>query len=578
MLIFLFKRGLPLRNFLTGLFFLALSSPSVFAQQLPPTGSSAEIVEKRAREEVQKELVAEKPPEKVEPEVERPREAAGAARFFARRIHLRPHPTVPPEAVKTLGDFREIRPLFPAYEGREVSFDDLSGLGRKIEEYYRKRGYIALVYTPPQRIEKGEVTLEILLARMGVLHVEGGRWFWARKTRSYWKIPPGKILRYDKIQAGVQAMNENPDRQVRPILKAGKEQGATDVYLKVQDRFPLHLAYSFDNQGVKLTGKERTGFTFKDNNFLALDDIFTIGTLFGNDFGALILQHVVPLSSLGTRFVWGFSHAQVVPKKEFESLGINGISQTYSLALRQRLLARERIAAEAYGGFDFKEKRTRVKSVTTNWDRLRVLSYGGNLQAVDTNGSWMLGQDFYLGFSPHGNGFALTSRRAETRFFKYAFSLTRRHKLPYGIEGKLHFEGQLSPNKLPPQEEMIFGGAGTVRGYPESDYLGDQGILTNTELLIPLFFLPASWKLPYETQPLRRQIKGIGFLDHGYGRLRDPSENERRSRKLLGIGGGFAVAFRSHVSARFEWGVALSDDPLTEAGHSQFHFRLSAEV
>ena len=98
--------------------------------------------------------------------------------------------------------------------------------------------------------------------------------------------------------------------------------------------------------------------------------------MFGARFGVIFLQHLLPLSNFGTRFVWGFTHAQVNPKKEFERFGINGISQTYSLALRQRLFRTDRFASEAYVGFDFKEKKTKILSVTSVWDRLRILKWG----------------------------------------------------------------------------------------------------------------------------------------------------------------------------------------------------------
>ncbi len=550
-------------------FFPPLGKAQDFPQ--PPAGSSAEIVEKKVTEEAKDEVLEEKTEEAPGPEKERPTPSPGAAEVRTRinRILLRGELILPLETFE---------PLLGEFQERELAFRDFQVLISKIEDIYRTKGYFAVVYLPPQRIEAGEVTLEVLVARMGTVEVEGHRYSSGRKIRSYWKIPKGETLLYDRIRESMIEMNQNPDRLVRSVLHAGKEAGTTDVTLKVEERFPTHLGYTFDNQGVKLTGKERTGFTFRHNNLLRLDDIFLVGTVFGQDFGALFLQHLIPLNSRGTRLALGFTHAQVNPQKEFKLFGINGISQNYSLALRQRLLRNDRFSLETYLGFDFKEKRTRVQSVTSAWDRLRVLSPGIEFQARDKTGVWSLGQDFAFGFSPHGDGFPLTSRAAESRFFKYGFYLNRQQKLFRGTRGVVQLKGQLSPDKLTPQEEIFMGGASTVRGYPESDYLADQGILTNVEFWTPFFLAPKAWRLPLAQESLREQIQLVSFLDYGYGRLTSPGEREHSSRTLLGIGAGFQIRFRKYVSARLEWGVPLKDDPLTESGSSQFHFRLKLDI
>lgn len=551
---------------------LLLLSPSpLFAQNESeiPAGSSAEVIETKVREDSEEELLEKKPPEPVPITEERPPEEKKVVSFFIRKIYLKGEQILEPEILES---------LLQRYEGREITFDDLNALGKELEEEYRMRGFFAVVYVPPQKIENQEVTLEVILSRMGELRIEGLRYFRPSKTLSYWKIPRGEILRYDKIRASIRAMGENPDRSVKPILQAGKEQQTTDVLLRAEDRFPLHLGYQFDNQGAKLTGHERSGFTLRHNNLLKLDDIFLIGTVFGNNFGALFLHHLIPLTNFGTRLAYTFSHAQVNPQKEFKIYGINATSETYTLSLLQQLLATDRLLLDTHMAFDFKEKYTRVQSAPSVWDRLRVISLGGDLLLKDTSGNWGFKQDVAFGMSPHGDGFALTSRQAESSFFKYTFTAKRVQKLPYDLRAVASFSGQLSPDKLTPQEQFFLGGATTVRGYPESDYGADQGILSNLEFWSPFFVVPSGWRLPFASEPFREQLQLIAFLDYGYGRLQSPNESEHRSANMLGIGGGFSLRFKKYISTRIEWGVPIGDKGLTEAGHSQFHFRLKVDI
>lgn len=478
-----------------------------------PEGALPEVIAAKARKETDKKLAQKLP---AEVEVEAPKaveEKEAEIKALIGKIRLKSHETVSQAKFETLVDIPGLKPFMEPYENRKITFRELNELNRIIEGKLRGQGFFAVVRIPPQEIEPGgDVILEVLLARMGDLTVEGGRYYRAAMARRYWKIGRGEVLEYDKIRQAVMTMNENPDRTVKQFLKAGKEMGTTDVILKIEDKFPVHVSYIFDNQGVKLTGKERHTFTVQHNNLLTLDDIFVIGTTFGNSYGALYLQHIIPLNANGTNLIWGFSHAQVNPKKEFKSFGINASSQVYSMKLQQRLYRSSTMLANAYAGFDFKEKHTRVLSVTNAWDRLRVLSLGANMQRGDSLGIWGLSQDFFFGFSPHGNGFALTSRQGESKFFKYMFSVLRQQRLPFGTQGILRLEGQLSPDKLTPQEQFFMGGATTIRGYPESDFGADQAIFASFEYKVPLP-VPRDWKLPYNKRFLRDQISFVSFAD-----------------------------------------------------------------
>lgn len=557
---------------------LALSRAlCAFAADPPPLNASSDVIEKKIREEARKELIPSTPPKKVEPKVERPAESKDKVRFVAREIKIRFSRNVNPDMAKKV-DLSSVEAVIKQYQGRQVSFDDLSGMNQKIEAVLRQQGYFALAYTPPQRVEKGLVYTEILVSRMGEVKVEGSRYFRAAKTASYLKMPKGEMLLSGKLQEAVQAMNENPDRVVTPILRAGKEPGTTDIILKSKERLPLHAGASFDNQGSKVTGKQRYGFTARHNNLLSLDDQFLAGTVFGRYFAAFFVNHALPLTHFGTRLVTGFTNAHTTPQKEFAELGINGSSQTYSLALYQSILRKEQVKLDTHFGIDFKEKSTRTQNETTAWDRLRVLNWGVDYQALDKKGFWTLGQGLHWSVSPHGDGHPLTSRGAESNFFKYTFSIHREQRLPWQTKGVFNFEGQLSPSKLPPGEEIFLGGAGSVRGYPESDYGADQGLIVNLEYWIPFFVVPAHWSLPHSEIPLRQQIQLIAFLDHGYGRLTRPGAAELRSHRFLGAGGGVVIRLNKHMSARLEWASSLGDDALTEGGSSQIHFRLQTDV
>jgi hemolysin activation/secretion protein len=308
---------------------------------------------------------------------------------------------------------------------------------------------------------------------------------------------------------------------------------------------------------------------------LGLDDIFLIGTTFGKAFGALYLYHVIPISDIGTKFIWSISHAQVNPKKEFSIYGINGTSETYSLALQQRVIRTDKYSGNVTLGFDFKEKHTSTQSVTTAWDKERVISLRGDFQARDRWGGWSLGQGVYFGLPTFGDGWPLASGGGVQSFFKYTYSVTRLTQLPWRTRAVWDIQGQLTPDTLLPQEQMFLGGANSVRGYPESDYGADQAIQSRLDYLLPPYGMPEKWKLPFDNIPLKDQLSVIAFFDTAYGRAHDPGDTEERKDFLMGVGGGFELRFRKNISGRMQWGVPLGNKPITEAGDSQLHFTLN---
>ncbi|HNX68101.1 MAG TPA: ShlB/FhaC/HecB family hemolysin secretion/activation protein [Candidatus Omnitrophota bacterium] len=554
--------------FLVGIAVLSQDIPAFAGREdALPEGASAGVVDAKIRKDSEDALFAPKPVSDVGIEEEKaPEQKLTGPSFYVQRFILE-------------GDLllkrEEYEPLLKKFEGREIKFQELQTLINALEQLFRAKGYIAVVLLPPQKMEKPEIRLKVVVSRMGKLHVENNRYYSAWRTSAYWKIRTGEMLHYDKIRQNVLDMNENSDRMVKPILKAGKDKGTTDVILNVEDHLPLHAGFSYDNQGVKLTGKDRPGFTVRNNNILGLDDIFLIGTTFGTDFGALYLYYLVPISNVGTKLILSYSHAQVNPKKEYAIYGINGLSDTFSIAVQQRVIRTDKYSGNVQIGFDFKEKTTETQNVTTVWDNERVLSLKGDFQARDKWGGWSLSPGVSFGMPTRGDGWPLAGGGGEHDFIKFNYDLTRLQVMPFRTKLLWDLQGQMTYNELLPQEQMFLGGAKSVRGYPESDYGADQAIQSRLDYLLPVYGMPDHWKLPYDTIPLKDQVSVIGFWDMGYGRIHDPSNTEERKDFLMGVGGGFEVKFRTNITGRFEWGVPLGDKPITESGKSQMHFTFS---
>ena len=118
------------------------------------------------------------------------------------------------------------------------------------------------------------------------------------------------------------------------------------------------------------------------------------------------------------------------------------------------------------------------------------------------------------------------------------------------------------------------GGIDTIRGYPSGDYLADCGFYTNSELLIPAFFLPDWLKVPYGERPIKDEITGVLFVDWGYGILRGGIQGDENKRKMASAGFGARIRLLDQINCRFEWGWVLKEmanRPLTSGCPYRMH-------
>ena len=567
------------RAFLTAILSgtLLLISQISYAQAPPPDASRATRESDRfgAEKERQVQRDLRRIPQKPgPPEVEKEKPKPDEQKFFVKSIKLLGCESFPPE---------DFNPFLKKYENREVTLTELNNLSKEISSEYLKRGIIAAVFLPPQEVNDQTITMQVVEARMGELEVKKPRFFNKKQLVYYWKIKAGEVLRYDRISKSVQMMNKNPDREVKAALHAGDKPGTTNVILTPKTRFPIHGQYTFDREGIVTTGKERNGFGLRDNNLLGYDDTLISGISYGTNFDGTYAYHSIPISSEGASLLYGYSYSLSTPQKDFDRYALKSVSENVTASIRQDMYNRDEYVGDVYATFDSKDKVTWYKrgQGTLNRDRLRELTFGGNYTIHGTGSVTYISPELNQGINVFGaskKNNPLSSRLGATpTYTKFSLGLQNRTSLPFNLQQNLKLRLQIPSEKLFPQEQYGLGGIDTVRGYPTSDYLADKMALVNAEMLSPLFFLPKSWKLPYEEKPLKDQVTAVTFFDYGYGEHRgDPNP-----RNLSSVGVGLRMNFYNQVLLRLEWGFQLKllgQDPLTEGyAPGRFHISLNIE-
>jgi len=549
------------------LFFLFLNFTQLIYSQPDIETATRETDRLMRQEEELKRLlrpVPKKPAEiKTEEEIVKKEEK----KFFIKKINLVGCESFPLE---------EFSFLLEKYENKEISLVDLEILAKDIEQEYLKKGVIAACFVPPQEIKDQTVTLQVVEARLGEIQIQDHKYFKKERLLYYWQIAPDEVLRYDKISKSTKLMSKNPDREVKVSLQAGKKPATTDVILIPKTRWPLHFTSSFDKEGALSTGKNRIGGGFRHNNFLGFDDMLLAGYTFGDDFSGFYTYHNLPISPYGSSLIYGYSKSQSKPQKDFASYGISSKAEGVSISFYQDLYQKDNYWGEFYLTFDAKDKTIIMNTGTYNRDRLRIFRLGANFLIQDLLSSTYILPEFSQGVEAFGaskKNNPLASRGAKSSFNKFKFDLQHKRTLPFDLKLVLKFKSQFTHQKLFPQEEFSLGGINSVRGYPPDDYLADNALLTNLELLIPSFFIPKNWRLPYADESLKEQATLVTFLDYGHGSRLQPSGSERKSKDLLSWGLGLRLSLFEQALLRLEWGFPIGGNrPITESGDSRFHF------
>ncbi len=490
--------------------------------------------------------------------------------FFIEKIKLEGMKALKPEKFDA---------LIEKYANKNVNLKELSNLSQEIETEYLKTGIIAACFIPPQEIQQKTITLQIVEAKMGALNIQEHKYFNKKRLNYYWELQEGEVLYYSKLTRSLKLMNKNPDREVKAALHAGKKTQSSDVLLNVDTQFPLHLTYSFDREGSPASGKERQSWGFQHNNLLGLDDIFLGEYSRGKHFSSISQYHSIPLTKNGLSLLYGYNYNKSFPKGDLEPFEIDSRSKNASTLIYQDLFDQENYLGTIHGGFNSKDKTTKLNTGTLNRDRLRILSLGSDLAFKQSQSSTDLNLEISQGLNIFGarRKSEFSSRGAENVFTRLNLGGEYKRILPWQMQANFKLDTQLASAKLTPQEEFALGGIDSVRGYPSGDYLADNACQAKLDLLLPAFFIPESLKIPYDANTLRNNITPLLFWDYGYGRRKGTLPTENKSANLQSIGAGFQIRLFNQAFIRLAWGVAIGDKRITEGGHSEFHITFRFE-
>ncbi|MCX5700107.1 MAG: hypothetical protein NTZ63_00990 [Candidatus Omnitrophica bacterium] len=496
---------------------------------------------------------------------------------------------------------KQLEPILKKYKDQELGMSDLKKISDEIGAFYRSKGYVSsIAYLPTQEITNNTVEFKVVEGRVGDIEVEKPKHSKRSTVEKRFLVKKGEMMNSQKIEDSLERINKNPDRTMRAVLTPGKTPGTTDILLKVEkERTPNHFYADFNNRGTNATNELRWGLGYMNTNLLGLDDIFSAKFMASpttTDVYSFSGDYNLPINRFDTRIGLSAAFAKADINGQFAIISPEGKAHALSLYVTHPLFKKEfvdeestgslTLASNLTGGFDSIDVHNEVLGNETSHDKISAFKGGINFDEKDSMGRGSFSAEVRAGipdFLGSMSRYDVTSSRATSEaggeFQKYNLFLNRITYLPFNSVFLNTFRFQFTSDPLVTPEQMAIGGADSVRGFPENDYLADYGWIANLELRSPAFLIPPTLRVPFDKKRTRLMdaIQFVYFLDAGEGHLNNAVVGEISKAFLVGTGFGFRFDLYEHLRGRVDVGFPVGGDKPSDGAPCRVHFGLQYE-
>ncbi len=427
-----------------------------------------------------------------------------------------------------------------------------------LEKAYHDRGYQAVsVVIPVQQIKRGVVTLEVFENPVGRLRVVGGRYTSPSALKKLGtSMTEGEIVDFNQVQRDIGAMNQLVGREVTPTLKPGVQPGTVDIDLTVKEELPLHGSLELNNRYSPFTTELRL------NGALSYANLWQMGHTLGFGF------QIAP-ENIDDGQVYNGYYIAPIPALEGVNLLLQGTKQLSNIStlgglavagkgeiLGLRFLKTLPQAKDFYQslsfGFDYKHYDEDLSSgafTAITYYPFNFL-YTNGLKTKNSSTEFNGGVTFNLrGIGASPKEFDDKRSGADGSFIYFRGDISHTHELPYSLQGFAKIQGQASSQPLISSEQISGGGLGNVRGYLESEALGDDGVFTTLELRGPSLLSKAAGD--------KNDWRIYGFADGGILKIQKPLPGQDSGTSLASIGLGTRGRFFDHLNGSLDAGLPI---------------------
>ncbi|HBL14855.1 MAG TPA: hemolysin activation/secretion protein [Cyanobacteria bacterium UBA11162] len=466
----------------------------------------------------------------------------------------------------------ELAPILEPFTQRPISFAQLLEAQDAITQFYQDRGYLnSGAFIPPQTLQNGVVTIEVIEGEVEAIEVTGTRRLKPSYIRSRLALATQAPLNQERLLTALQLLQLDPlIENLSAELAAGSRPGLSQLEIKVQEADAFSSQLTLDNQRSPSVGSIRRQLQLTHGNLLGFGDRFNL--TYSNTDGNNTLDDIsytLPINPRNRTLSLSYSRSQSnIIEEPFDRLNIESKSRSYELTYRHPLKQTPTVE------FALGLTASRQETETSLLDMPFPLSAGANdngetkISALrffqeytqrSNRNVFALRSQFTLGINAFNA--TINSNAPDSEFFAWRGQAQYLHLLAPDTILVLRSDLQLADQALVPLEQFSVGGQLTVRGYRQDTLLADNGLFASAELRFPILRIP-DWKMLVQVTP---------FFDFGTVWNSSNSDTDIETSTLSSVGLGLRFLLGNNFNARLDWGVPLVDlesnrDNLQEKG------------
>jgi hemolysin activation/secretion protein len=464
-----------------------------------------------------------------------------------------------------------------------------------LEKSYHDKGLQTVsVSVPPQNALRGFVVLKVTESRVGQVRVKGSRYFDLDKIKGTApSLRKGTLPDFKEVTKDIVALNQWPDRRVTPALRAGVAPGTVDVDLNVEDTYPLHGSLELNNSFSPSTTPLRASATLRYDNLWQRGDSASVTY----QEAPLRLQDARVFSgSYVARTDLNWLNVLVYGLKTDSDVatvgGANVIGPGHQIGTRAviTLPSRGELIHTLSVGADYKNFGQVINFGTAQASISAPVEYvplvaSYNATFVGEGRQTAFDATFTAGLRGIGSDTDVFDNRrfkATPNFIHARLGLSHTQDGPGGMQLFLKVQGQAADQPLVTSEQYSIGGLESVRGYAESQVLGDYGFAGTVELRTPNLgpFLEQKLENP-QGEPIKfnpfNEWRFFAFADGGRTRILEPLTEQQAQFDLASYGIGTRIKFLKYLNGLALVGVPLITQQQTRAREPQVKFRVWGE-
>lgn len=563
-----------------------LCAQNVCAQVIPPTNLDAGLIDRTTKENFQR--IESTPTQKEEPTINGADSNTNSEKssvLHTQKFNLNKIVYSGNSVIKT----EDLEKLSQQLIGKEVAVNDIVELTNQISAIYRNNGYLtSFAYIPPQKIENGEIKINILEGKVGNISIQGNKWtrssYIQKNILNYNNFQGQTIFNANSLRRSLGDMNQRTYLKGQATLQKGIAPETTDIILEIKDRFPVGIGASWDNTGRDFVGIQRAGISITDYNLTGLGDSLSSNLSFASGVFGVGTGYSIPLGNKGTLFNLGYSMSNAELGGYYKAYDIKSKTHDFCPGLYKPLIRKDDFDLSANMNFDLRHSATTLRGIDLTKYELRVLRAGINANKYDSKGRWIGSLETSTGIPILGGQSIKDKSVGDSKFFKVNTTAIRVQNLPFKSIGVFRVSGQFTPNTLLAPEQMNIGGMYTVRGFKEGVLLADMGYNATFEVRTPLSFLPEKVKLPIpfmKKKPdiaMKNRIQFVSFYDQGLTKLLHQDNSYDDGHFLQSVGVGLKCYLTNNISANVDFGVPLGAKKTISDDFGRFHFSISSNL